>query len=127
MANRPKRQQYRDGLLTVYLVTNAANPGAAPVEKLHRKVQLPYEERMIGVKRMYLAQQSEDRLDLLLRVPYRPGIAAQDVVIPTLDGKLYEIRTVQKVLDIRPPAMDLSLARLTADYKLEEVQDDRTG
>lgn len=122
MAARPKRQQYRDGLLTVYQVTNAAAPGAAPVEKLHRKVQLPYEERMIGVKRLYLAQQAEDRLDLLLRVPWRPGIAAQDVVIPTMDGKQYRITNIQKVLDIEPPPMDLSLARITPEYKLEEVQ-----
>lgn len=122
MANQPKRQQYRDGLLTVYTVTNAAAPGTAPAEQLHRKVRLPYEERMIGVKRMYLAQQAEDRLDLLLRVPWRPGITAQDVVIPTLDSHQYRITNIQKVPDIEPPPMDLSLARITPEYKLEEEQ-----
>ena len=114
-------QTYNDGLLTVYRTINAAPPGETPVERLEKKYVLRYEERTIGVHRAYLAMQAEDRLDLLLRVPYRKDVAAQDVVIPTLDGHQYRIKMVQKPKDITPPSMDLSLERLTEDYDLEAM------
>ena len=109
---------YHDGLVTVYRVENQAAPGDKPVERLVRKGVLRYQRRTVGIQRHYAAMNAGARVDLLLRVPYRPEVSAQDVAVPTLDGKQYRITLVQVPEDMTPPVMDLTLERLERDYDL---------
>lgn len=109
---------FNDGLVTIYRVENRAAPGKKPVEALLRKAALRYQRRTVGIKRHYAALTAGARVDLLLRVPYRPDVSAQDVAVPTLDGKQYRITLVQVPEDVVPPVMDLTLERLERDYDL---------
>lgn len=88
------------------------------MEALLRKAALRYQRRTVGIKRHYAALTAGVRADLLLRVPYRPEVSAQDVAVPTPDGKQYRITLVQVPEDVVPPVMDLTLQRLERDYDL---------
>lgn len=109
---------FNDGLMTVYRVENQAAPGRKPVERLVEKCSLRYSRRTVGIRRHYAALRAGARVDLLLRVPYRPEVSAQDVAVPALDGKQYRITLVQVPEDISPTVMDLTLERLERDYDL---------
>lgn len=109
---------FNDGLVTIYRVENRAAPGDKPVERLVRKTVLRYQRRTVGIKRHYAAMNAGARVDLLLRVPFRPEVSPQDVAVPTLDGRQYRITLVQVPEDVTPPIMDLTLERLERDYDL---------
>lgn len=109
---------FNDGLVTVYRVENQAAPGDKPVERLVRKGVLRYQRRTVGIRRHYAAMSAGARVDLLLRVSYRTEVSAQDVAVPTLDGKQYRITLIQVPEDVTPPVMDLTLERLERDYEL---------
>lgn len=109
---------FNDGLVTIYAVGNRAVPGKKPVEELIRRGALRYQRRIIGIQRHYAALNAGAKVDLLLRVPYRPEVSSQDVAVPTLDGKQYQIALVQVPEDVVPPVMDLTLRRLERDYDL---------
>lgn len=108
---------FHDGLVTVYGVKNRAGPGKKPVEDLIQKGVLRFQRRTVGIRRHYAAMTAGAKVDLL-RVPFRPEVSAQDVAVPTLDGKQYRITLVQVPEDIYPPVMDLTLERLERNYEL---------
>lgn len=127
---------FHDGLVTIYRVENRAAPGDKPVERLVKKAVLRYARRTVGVRRHYAAMNAGARVDLLLRVPFRPEVSPQDVAVPTLDGKQYRITLVQVPEDAAGSrhwaggpttarggasaahVMDLTLERLERDYDL---------
>lgn len=103
-------QDYNDGMLTVYRVTDEAKPGYLPQEKLEKIVSLPYSQRKVGLYRYYQAKQNQSRVQRVLRVP-QPAqeISNLDKVV-TENGKEYRIDLVQTVPDVYPPSLDLTLA-----------------
>ncbi len=107
-----------DGLVSIYSVENTAPPGATPVETLadKPKEKLRYHQRTIGVNRHYEALQAKERVDLLIRVPLRPGVSVLDVAIPTVDGHQYHITLIQRIEGSFPPVMDLTLRRIENEY-----------
>ena len=113
-----RRQQtaLNDGVVTIYSVENAAEPGKKPRERLVKKGQLRFERRTVGIQRHYTALQAYARVDLLLRVPYVKDVSTQDIAVPTLDGKQYRIDLIQTIRDTVPLMMDLTLKRLERDY-----------
>ncbi len=111
---------FNDGLVTIYGVENRAAPGKKPAEALLRKGTLRYQRRTVGIRRHYAALNAGAKVDLLLRVPYRPEVSAQDVAVPVPDGRQYRITLVQVPEDVTPPVMDLTLERLERNYDLSE-------
>ena len=109
---------FNDGVVSIYAVTDAAEPGNAPAECLTLRGKLRFLRRTVGIQRQYLDAQTNGRIDYLLRCPYRPEVSPLDVAVPTLDGKQYRIKYVQVPEDIRPPVMDLTLERLEVDYAI---------
>ena len=103
-------QDYNVGMLTVYRVTDEAQPGYLPQEKLTKIVKLPYKERKVGLYRYYQAAQEQTRVQRVLRVP-QPAqeITNRDKVI-TEDEREYRIDLVQTVPDVYPDSLDLTLA-----------------
>lgn len=103
-------QDFNDGMLTVYRVTDEAQPGHLPQEKLTKVVSLPYAQRKVGLYRYYQARQNQSRVQRVLRVP-QPAqeISNLDKVV-TENGKEYRIDLVQTVPDVYPPSLDLTLA-----------------
>jgi hypothetical protein len=106
-----QRQTYNDGLLSVYAISNIAQPGDMPVDGLTLRVgPLRFSKRTVGMTRFWAGQQSGARIDMLLRIPRVPGINTEDVVV-LHDGTQCAIRQIQEPEDILPPSLDLSLEK----------------
>lgn len=56
------------GILTIYKLTNIAEPGLMPTEKLVEVCAAYYDERTVGVTRAYAAMGAKQRIDNLVRV-----------------------------------------------------------
>lgn len=112
-------QAYNSGILTVFGIEDAAEPGYAPVKKLVTKVHLRFEEIQLGLTRYYSALQNNVQVERVARCPYRPEVSPQDVVV-TADSQQYQINLVQKLQDVWPPSMDLTLSRLDHKYDVPE-------
>lgn len=108
-------QQYNDGVVKIYTVTDSAEPGRQVKEKLELKYTLAFEERALGINRLYLSRQNQAEVKRVIRVQ-RINISSQDVAI-THDGKQYRVDTVQAVQGVYPPSLDLSLR--AAEQKFE--------
>lgn len=110
-------QSYNDGVVTVYAVTDSAQPGYQPVEQLTEKIKLRYEEQRLGLQRYYDAMQNQIQVERVIRVPRAGQVTSQDVA-ETEDGRRYRIDLVQTVDGVWPPSQDLTLAK----YQQEEGQ-----
>ena len=111
-------QTYNSGTVDIYAVTDGAQPGYQPKKTLSEmpKYSLHFEERALGIKRIYMSRQAQAEIVKVIRVP-RVNISPQDVAI-IHDGTAYEISTVQAVPDVYPPSMDLSLKHLTQNLEV---------
>lgn len=118
-SNNRISQSYNDGLAKIYSVIDVAPPGLKPVEKLHLKGVLRYEEQRLGIQRYYSGQQNQVEIERVVRVPKARTISSQDVAI-TEDGHQYRIDMVQKVDGVWPPSLDLTLARVDQDYEVDD-------
>lgn len=117
--NRPKHeitQGFNDGIVEIYDVQDMAKPGYEPVEKLEEKIKLRHEEQRLGINRIYQSRQAQVEISRVIRVPNVGGVSPQDVAI--LEGKQYRIDTVQKVMDVFPPCMDLALVKIEQEYEV---------
>ena len=113
-------QDYNDGLVKICTVTDAAEPGRMPVERLALKVKLCYEERSLGLQRYYSGKQNQVEVQRVIRTPRRKEVSSQDVAV-TEDGVQYRIDLVQPVIGIYPPSMDLTLTRIEQDYDVSNL------
>lgn len=109
-------QSYNDGTVKIYSVSDSAPPGYQSKKKLQLRFTLQYEERALGITRIYQSKQANAEILRVLRVP-RVNISPQDVAI-IHDGQAYEISTVQLVVDVYPPSLDISLKKLTHDLEV---------
>jgi len=116
-----KTQSFNDGVVAVYAVSNIAEPGGMPQEKLTLKRTLRYHERTVGLTRFYTALQANVEVRYVLRCPRLRDISAQDVAIPN-DGKQYRISLIQYPEDVDPPVMDITLEELTAVYDIYQPE-----
>lgn len=115
--HRPKgeiSQAFNDGIVTVYSVEDNAPAGFRPVEKLTKKAALRYEERRLGIQRFYSGMQNQIEIERVLRVPFFE-ISNQDIAI-TEDGRQYRIDLVQKVMDVFPDCLDITLSKIEQKY-----------
>ena len=114
MPTRPNNeisQSYNDGVVNIYTVTDGAEPGYQPKEQAEHKYTLRFADRALGISRIYLSRQNQAEIERVIRVP-RVSISPQDIAI-THDGRKYRIDTVQEIVGIYPPSLDLSLRTLT--------------
>ena len=109
-------QQYNDGVVEIYSVTDSAQPGYQPKEELALKYSLAFEERALGINRLYLSRQNHAEIKRVIRVQ-RVNISSQDLAI-THDGKQYRVDTVQAALGVYPPSLDLSLVAVEQNFEV---------
>ena len=114
--NNEISQQYNDGIVKIYTVTDAAKPGYQPTEQLKLKYSLAFEERVLGINRLYLSRQNQAEIKRVIRVQ-RVDISTQDVAI-THDGIQYRVDTVQAVQGVYPPSLDLSLKAIEQHFEV---------
>lgn len=109
-------QSFNDGVLTVYRLEDAAQPGRKPDTQLVEKVPLlRYAERIVGMNRYWSGLQNKVRVDWMVRTQRLDIVSTQDVVIRQ-DGEQYRIVQIQYPRDIAPRCMDLSLERVVERY-----------
>lgn len=105
--NNEITQQYNDGSVKIYTLTDVAQPGYQPKEKLELKYSLRFENRALGINRIYLSRQQQAEIEKVIRIP-RVVISPQDIAI-IHDGQQYYIDTVQEAKGVYPPSLDLSM------------------
>lgn len=93
-------ERFNDGICTIHLIDEDGNATEA-------KENLRFQERTVGVKRYYEAMTAKVTVDRLVRVPQRPWLTTEYLVV--IDGAVYEIRQVQSIGDTMPKTNDLSL------------------
>lgn len=116
-----KTQNFNDGVVKIYEVTNTASDGSMPVEGIALKQTLRYKERTVGLTRRNFARQDNVVIRYVLRCQRLRDVSAQDVAIPN-DGKQYRIWDVQYPEDIDPPVMDITLEEMKAVYDIYQPQ-----
>ncbi len=110
-----RRRSIRRLIVTICTVCDAAKAGYAPQEKLTEKIKLRFAEQRLGINRIYQSKQAQVEIVRVIRVPVA-GEVPQDVAL--LEGKQYRIDTVQKVMEIYPPCVDLALAKIEQEFEV---------
>lgn len=113
-------QNFGDGVVNIYTVTNSAQPGYQPVPALTLKCVLRYEEQRLGIQRYYTGQQNQIQIERVIRTPRYGDVTNQDIAV-TESGKQYGIDLVQAVTDVYPASQDITLTKIEQKY---EVPDD---
>ena len=118
--NRPNHEiteSYNDGIVNIYTVQDGAAPGYRPVPVLVLVKRMRYQERYLGINRLYSGRQNQVDIQRIVRVQKVPGVSNQDVAI-TEDGQQYRIDSVQDVIGAYPPSLDLTLATVEQEYEV---------
>ena len=114
--NNEITQQYNDGVVKIYAVTDKAKPGYQPDVDPKLKYTLRFENRALGLNRIYMARQNHVEILKVIRVQ-KVDISTQDIAI-VHDGTQYDIDTVQEVMGVYPASMDLSLKAITHEIEV---------
>lgn len=109
LENPTKFQTFNDGLVEIYEAVAPRVIAATP------KFKLRFHRRTVGVARYYAAQQANAKVEDLLRCPFVREVEAENIAI--LEGKQFRISRVQKVEDMEPPCMDLTLENVVGEYE----------
>ena len=112
-------QSYRDGVVRIYTVTDAAQPGYQPKPALTLVETLFYAERRVGLQRYYSGKQTQVQVERVIRTQLRPGVSPQCIAV-TEDGTQYGIELVQQVTDVYPASMDLTLTKIEQKYEVSD-------
>jgi len=116
-------RRVRDGgIVKLYSLTDTAESGRMPVEKLVKAGEAFCSFRTAGVTRRYAALGANKDFDCIIRVwncIELPGGAEYAILE---DGKQYRIDNAEKIYD--SDALDLTLVRLEDFY---DVADETTG
>lgn len=118
--NRPNHEiteSYNDGIVSIYAVQDGASPGYRPVPVLVLVKRMRYQERYLGINRLYSGRQNQVDIQRIVRVQKVPGVSNQNVAI-TEDGQQYRIDSVQDVIGAYPPSLDLTLATVEQKYEV---------
>ncbi len=110
-------QTYNDGVVLICEVKDIAEPGYAPKEELLPKYKVGYQERQMGIQRYYAAQQNQIQIERVIRVQRGIAVDSQNVAV-TEDGHQYRIDLVQTVMDVYPPSLDITLAKIDHEYEV---------
>ncbi len=93
-------QIFNDGTCSIRLIDDDGNAGKV-------KEHIRFQERTVGVKRYEEAMTNKVQIDRLVRVPLRPWLTTEYLAV--IDGIVYEIRQVQRIMDTWPKCNDISL------------------
>ena len=113
--DRQITQPYRDGVVKIYTITDAAQPGYQPKPTPTLVEALLYAERRVGLQRYYSGKQAQ--VERVIRTQTRPSVNPQCIAV-TEDGTQYGIELVQQLQDVYPPSMDLTLVRIEQKYEV---------
>lgn len=110
-------QNFCDGIVKIYSVTDGAQPGYQPRPVLALKCTLRYEEQRLGIRRYYIGRQNQIQIERVIRTPRYGNVTNQDIAV-TEDGKQYGIDLVQSVSDVYPVSQDITLAKIEQKFEV---------
>lgn len=116
--NHEISQSYPDGMVEIFSSSDGANPGYQPVIVATKKIRLHFEERILGINRLYLGRQNQVEIKRVIRVP-RVAISTQDLA-KTHDGQWFRVDSVQNVKDVWPASLDLTLVAVRQKIEVNE-------
>ena len=109
------------GKIKLCTLTNIAEAGLMPIEKLKSYDEVFYEERTIGYNRLYTAQGANQQIDMLVRIWENRTVKIGDYVVLE-DGAQYRINAIQHLLN--PDGLkctDLTLEKLEEYLDVEDI------
>lgn len=109
---------YDDGILVIYNVENAANPGDKPIMRLTEKSRHYYGFDELGVIRYYQAKSANQQIACVVRIPGWEDVKGTDICALD-DGTQYQINMVQPTIDdagLR--MMRITLERVEQKYEV---------
>lgn len=101
------------GILTIYRLIDASEPGLAPKEDLRQICTAYYAERTVGVTRAYAAMSANQQIDKLVRC-FNTVLPIEAEYAVLEDGNQYRISLKQQEGD----HIDLTLVRLEDFYDI---------
>lgn len=105
-------QEFNDGIVKIYWEIDTSQSGHMPEPTPDLTHTLCYQERKVGIRRYYDAKQNQIHVERVIRVPCYPGMIINNQFVAQMeDNFLYRIDLVQKVMDVYPPCMDLTLVK----------------
>lgn len=111
---------FDDGILTIYEVTNSAQPGAKPVPALAEKSRHYFEYETLGVTRYYTALQANQQIAAVVDIPGWNDVKTTDICVLE-DGGQYTVAMVQPTFDEDGLRITkLSLERVSQTYEVPE-------
>lgn len=110
-------QNFCDGIVKIYSVTDGAQPGYQPRPVLVLKCTLRYEEQRLGIQRYYAGQQNQIQIERVIRTLWYGSVTNQDIAV-TEDDKQYSINLVQSVSDVYPASQDITLAKIEQKFEV---------
>lgn len=104
---------YDDGIVFLCTITNTAETGLKPVEKITRTAKHYFEERTISFRRQYAAKGVNEQIDMLIRIHYDKS-ARIGMIAELGNGDQFRIDNVTHAYDTdsRLRYTELTLARL---------------
>lgn len=88
---------FDDGILTIYEVTNTAEPGNKPKEGLFEKFKSYFGYLDIGVTRFYEALRANQSIEAVVNIPEWQSVSVNDVAV--IGEQQYQIGFVQPTTD----------------------------
>lgn len=119
-------QNFNSGTVSIFAAEDIAEIGKQPKVRLTKKADFRYEEKRLGINRLYLSRQNLAEIVRVIRVPRSTVQISNQDMAQTENGQKYRIDTVQAVENCWPPALDLSLRAVETDFdaRLEDKTDD---
>ena len=119
-------QNFNSGIVSIFATEDVAEVGKQPKVRLTKKADFRYEEKRLGINRLYLSRQNLAEIVRVIRVPRSTVQISNQDMAQTENGQKYRIDTVQAVENCWPPALDLSLRAVETDFdaRLEDKTDD---
>lgn len=93
-------ETFNDGLCGFHSIDDDGNVGTI-------KEHLRFQNRTVGSQRYYEAMTNKVQIDRLIRVPFRPWLTTEYLVV--INGEIYEITQVQLIPDSLPKTNNVSL------------------
>lgn len=116
-ASNEVSQTYNDGIVKIFTTSDEAKPGYQPVIQATERYVIPFEERVLGINRLFQGRQDHVEIKHVIRIP-RVNVSTQDLAM-THTGRWYKIYSVQSVEGIKPDSLDISL--VAVEQKVEVI------
>lgn len=110
---RTKFESFLDGLVDFWQL----DKNRKPVKLLGG---IRYQERVVGYKRNYTAEQAGHNIEMLIRIPRSDLIVRGAFAV--IQGQQYQVAQAQKILDTIPQCTDVTLQQPDILLKFDESQ-----